>query len=107
MSNSKEKIPPSRKKQLRRDRNRLFIGNYIRGKHCDDCGEEDWRLFEFDHLPEHKKYKDISTLIRGAYSIKTIEAELLKCDIVCANCHRIRTLKRQKNWRTEYWETEW
>lgn len=91
----------------RRQRNQDFVGNYIRGKFCEDCGYDDWRILEFDHLPKYDKYKDISTLISGGYSVKKIEEEIKKCSIVCPNCHRHRTLMRQKNWRTEYHETQY
>lgn len=91
----------------RKIRNQMFVGDYIRGKFCKDCGYDDWRILEFDHLPKYKKHKDISSLISGGYSIKRLEEEIKKCDIVCPNCHRHRTLLRQKNWRTEYWETKY
>lgn len=91
----------------RRERNRRFLGDYIRGKHCEDCGYDDWRILEFDHLPQYEKYKEINVLVSGGYSIDTIKEEIKKCAIVCPNCHRHRTLQRQKNWRTEYYETEY
>jgi hypothetical protein len=28
------------------------------------------------------------------FSIETLKAEIAKCDLVCANCHRLRTWKR-------------
>jgi len=28
------------------------------------------------------------------YTLSAIEAELKKCEAVCANCHRVRTAKR-------------
>jgi hypothetical protein len=32
-------------------------------------------------------------LVAGGYNLETIKAEIAKCDIRCANCHRRRHLK--------------
>lgn len=52
---------------------------------------------DFDHRPGvEKKFKIAAWLARN--SAKTdrseVEAEIAKCDVVCANCHRIRTQMR-------------
>ena len=59
---------------------------------CKDCGTRDFRVLEFDHLRDKKA--NIATLIAGGCSIKTIKEEMRKCEVVCANCHRIRTYER-------------
>jgi hypothetical protein len=43
----------------------------------------------FDHVPG--RGPKLFNLGSGDYSIKTVQAEIEKCDIVCANCHAIRT----------------
>jgi predicted HNH restriction endonuclease len=48
-----------------------------------------WLCFEFHHDGEEKKYS-ISTLAQKGYAIETIKAEIAKCVVLCANCHRIR-----------------
>jgi hypothetical protein len=35
------------------------------------------------------------TLMVGRAGIDRILAEVAKCDIVCANCHRLRTFERR------------
>lgn len=45
----------------------------------------------FDHLPEYDKRMTISKMVLSGYKIETIETEVRKCDLVCANCHLIRT----------------
>lgn len=74
------------------------LWDYKQGMKCFDCGNKDPRVFEFDHLPEFEKSKDISAMVRDGHSWESIRAEIAKCDIVCANCHRIRTYERG-GWR--------
>jgi hypothetical protein len=64
------------------------------GKPCTDCG----RMFppqvmQWDHLPGVPKLGDISTDFRGRSRADTLE-EISKCELVCANCHAIRTFRR-------------
>jgi len=48
---------------------------------------------EWDHLPGTVKLGEISSMVRK-WSTKLIFEELAKCELVCANCHAIRTYKR-------------
>ena len=50
-------------------------------------------VMQFDHLPGAEKISDICKLISKG-SKKKILAEIDKCEIVCANCHFIRTWTR-------------
>lgn len=61
---------------------------------CMDCGGTFAPyVMDFDHRDGNDKVKGISTFIsRGSWT--RIEAEIAKCDLVCANCHRIRTFTR-------------
>lgn len=45
---------------------------------------------EFDHVRGTKR-ADISTLIRDGAAVHVLEAEIAKCVVRCANCHRRRT----------------
>jgi hypothetical protein len=82
-----------RNKKYREQLKEFFL-NYLRNSSCKDCGVKDIRVLEFDHLPEYVKKNNVSTMYKRNYSIKTILDELRKCDVVCANCHRIRTAER-------------
>lgn len=53
---------------------------------CADCGIKDWRVLDFDHLPEYEKSFTIGSTIRYR-SIAALDAEIAKCELVCANCH--------------------
>lgn len=60
---------------------------------CADCGIDDERVFEFDHL--HSKEKSIGPLLTGSWE-KALK-ELEKCELVCGNCHNIRTHERRNS----------
>jgi hypothetical protein len=60
---------------------------------CADCHEFFPIIcMDFDHVRGKKKF-DISSKY-DQVSMKALLEEIEKCDVVCANCHRIRTAKR-------------
>lgn len=78
-----------------------IIRNHLNKNPCIDCGNDDIRVLEFDHVRGKKKY-NISRMISGGHSEKTLLEEIEKCEVRCANCHRIATLTRSNNsWRLE------
>jgi hypothetical protein len=59
---------------------------------CNICGEADPRVLEFDHIDHKAKNHSIANMVsRGGYSIKNVFKEILKCQVLCANCHRRKT----------------
>lgn len=78
---------------------KLKILKYLSNKSCADCGEDNPIVLEFDHLSD--KEFDIGSKI-GHYSYDKILKEINKCDVVCANCHRIRTATRSNSYRYLY-----
>ena len=71
---------------------------YLSEHPCVDCGLADIRCLEFDHV-RSKKLSNIAELLNSPLPWVTIENEITKCDVRCANCHRIKTHKRSKDWR--------
>ena len=58
---------------------------------CTDCGiRYPACVMEFDHV-RGEKYMDVSRIKK---SVRLVQLEIEKCDLVCANCHRIRTMGR-------------
>ena len=57
---------------------------------CVDCGIKDVRVLDFDHVRGHKLAN-----IGALRNIARLEAEAAKCEVRCANCHRIRTIERR------------
>jgi hypothetical protein len=61
---------------------------------CTDCGyRANAVALDFDHLPGHTKEHRLAVMAAGATKAR-IDAEIAKCEVVCANCHRIRTNER-------------
>ena len=85
-----------RNKEIKK-RNYKFIFNYLSTHFCVDCNESNPIVLEFDHRDNTNKTYAVSELINRGSSIKTLQKEIDKCDVRCANCHKIRTAK-QFNW---------
>jgi hypothetical protein len=68
--------------------------NEIRDVPCADCGRRFLPCaMQFDHRDPATKTYEVTRIISRARSV--ILAEVAKCDIVCANCHRQRTYRRR------------
>lgn len=60
---------------------------------CQDCGYRgDPARLHFDHLPGYTKLFHISKGIR--FSKRRLAREMMKCEIVCDDCHKLRTRGR-------------
>lgn len=59
-------------------------------KGCVDCGERDPRCLDFDHVVASTKVDSIGVMVRRC-SYESVLAEIAKCEVRCANCHRKRT----------------
>jgi hypothetical protein len=88
-------IKARRKRQ--REAAQAFIIEYLRRHPCVDCGESDIIVLEFDHLRD--KAQNVSYLV-NTNELRRIKAEIEKCEVVCANCHRRRTAQRGRWYRT-------
>ena len=68
---------------------------------CVDCGQRyPFYVMEFDHREGETKLFNIADVTsKYRTSRETLDRELAKCDLVCANCHRERTYQRQQGAR--------
>ena len=67
------------------------------GRPCADCGGiYPPYVMEWDHLPGSEKKLVLADTRRAAHARERIPAEMAKCDLVCANCHRERTFGRRR-----------
>ena len=61
---------------------------------CADCGGYfHFAAMAWDHLPGTDKVAEVSTLLRKGSSRK-LRDEIAKCELVCANCHALRSYSR-------------
>ena len=68
-----------------------------RGGKCAKCGFSDIRALDWHHLDPNEKVNSISEMVRDRVSMDKLQAELDKCELICANCHRIEE-QRLGNW---------
>ena len=80
------------KKKVRMERTVKLLA-YFKAHPCIDCGETDPVVLEFDHLRD--KAFNVSWAIDNVAWLKVV-AEIEKCEVVCANCHRRRTARRRR-----------
>jgi hypothetical protein len=64
------------------------LWDFLLAHACVDCGETNPIVLEFDHLDSTTKLGHVGSLARAGYSWSTVLAELEKCEVRCANCHR-------------------
>jgi len=96
----------------RRSRRKHKIGKRLRQKEyldtlkdkpCVDCGLRfPPECMDFDHLPGQEKVLALSLARKNGWSDDKLRQETEKCEIVCANCHRIRTANRKTILASEF-----
>lgn len=72
--------------------NKLYVDG-LKAEPCTDCGHSfPSDAMDFDHV-RGVKVANISDLLDGSRA--RLDAELLKCELVCATCHRQREMNRR------------
>ena len=73
----------------------VLIGRYFKWinqrkeeKGCKRCGVKDPRVLDFHHINGEDKLFGVGGF-RRAVGFEQIQKEVEKCEVVCANCHRI------------------
>lgn len=90
-SNYRENAVARNKKLKNKLRQQML--EYLSDKSCVVCGISDSRVLEFDHLDPALKSFGISSGLTNITKWAKILAEIEKCQILCANCHKIKTAK--------------
>jgi len=88
--------------KLHLDTLREYVIEYLENHPCVDCNNSDPRVLEFDHVRGKKEF-NISDALRtnNWVNLEKLQNEIEKCDVRCANCHRIVTVERggwYKSW---------
>ena len=78
-----------------RDAARDYVYRYLLTHPCEICGEADPVVLEFHHVGE--KDMTVTRMVSGGWSIRRIQAELSKCQVLCASCHR-RVTAKERGW---------
>ena len=78
--------------------NKRRVFEYLVAHPCVDCGERDPVVLEFDHLRD--KVAGVAQLLHAHVKWPIVEAEIAKCEVRCANCHRRRTAIGNRWFRT-------
>ena|SRR3989338_5001262 len=73
------------------------LRQFLSNKKCVDCGENDFRVLDFDHVDRTSKFKEVSKMRAGHYSWQSVLKEIVKCEVRCANCHRRKTYEQLKH----------
>ena len=80
-------------RQARRTRNRDIM-RQAKSHPCADCGQSfPPYVMDFDHV-RGDKAANVSAMVSSATTADLLR-EIAKCDVVCSNCHRIRTHRRR------------
>lgn len=87
-------------RQITRDR----VGRYKLAKGCECCGfkaEHPCQL-DLDHFdPKTKTYQGAHKAYDAGWSWERIERELSLCQVLCKNCHALRT-HNELHWKNSY-----
>jgi hypothetical protein len=70
----------------------MLVYEYLKKHPCVDCGEDNPVVLEFDHVGD--KTSNVADLISQRSSVSRLKNEMSRCEVRCANCHRIKTAER-------------
>lgn len=75
-----------------RARRRQYIHELKKQVVCVYCGTSNPLCIDFDHVDRSSKVATPATMITGGYRWEDVLAEIAKCQPVCANCHRMKSI---------------
>jgi len=64
---------------------------------CKLCGFSHPAALDFHHRDPMGKEFAVAVAIRNGYGLNKIKTEIAKCDLICANCHRILHWNEKQN----------
>ena len=71
-----------------RTKNKLWLDDLKATLKCNRCPENATACLDFHHVEPSKKEYNLFQMVNHGCSKKTILAEIKKCEVLCANCHR-------------------
>jgi hypothetical protein len=87
MRRKRQRRNTSQQDYIRRSKCKRLLLQLKEQSHCFCCDLKDWRVVDFHHW--QSKSFGLASAIRGRRSAVAVMAEVRKCFVLCANCHRI------------------
>lgn len=86
----------TRRTLARRSRLRAWVNERKRERGCRNCGETSFACLDFHHGNPSAKQMAITEMVTYGYGREKLRAEMEKCNVLCANCHRIEHAGEQR-----------
>ena len=80
----------SRERSDKKSKVREHLNEVKKDSACSKCGFDNPIALQFHHENPESKKRAIATMASQGYPLETIEKEIKKCTILCANCHAIK-----------------
>jgi hypothetical protein len=89
----------------RRRHDRYAEVQRLKSEPCTDCRRAfPYYVMDFDHRDPAFKTDDVASMVKRMFTWETVLNEIAKCDLVCANCHRLRTYHGSNSYKTRRFE---
>ena len=83
-------------------RNRKWLYEFLKTKQCEweGCTVSDPDMLVFDHINPDEKRAHVSSMVHSSWGLKSIQDEVAKCRVLCANHHQKHTIQQfgYKKW---------
>lgn len=78
-------------------KNKIELFDILGGMVCSKCGfDDDWRALEVDHI--YGKAQGVEPIRNIGYWLENPDLAYEELQVLCANCHRIKTWEEKKTW---------
>lgn len=74
--------------QKRRQKNKDYLADLKKTLSCTKCGFSHPAALDFHHRDSEDKDMNVSNSVFNK-GLENLKKEIEKCDVLCANCHRI------------------
>ena len=74
--------------RIKRQTKKQIIDEYKSEHGCGKCGDLRPYVLDFHHKNGKEKEENVSDMVRKGHSLETLQNEIGKCIVLCANCHR-------------------
>ena len=99
---AKCKVRTLKRNEANKQKKRDWLNKYKQSLCCSRCGyHENVIALDFHHNDGKTKAGPIARLVYD-WSITRLQTEIAKCDVLCANCHRVLHYEERNNGRHQY-----